>query len=273
MTSAKHMDSPIRRRALLAGIGTSLCAGCLGDGFRNISTSGSGSNGTVTPTTSATGGLYDPGDDSVTFTAAVVESFTADHPAQLRLTLTNRSDGLLLSLGVRRGIDGPFTAIRGHRQENDRELLLFYRGRDLDSYALCADSSKTPIPEERVDDCWKPRCATGLEIISTHGSIVLGPGEKLSGEYTVLDGFDDGCLAPGTYTFNDDASKLGVGEQADHGVEFTDEPTRFLRQLDITLDDGNVTAAAEAVVQTDDAPDGTTTADTPGSVQRNNTSD
>lgn len=246
------MSTSVRRRDLLAGIGAGLCAGCLG-------------------TRTETGS----GDGSVTLDATVVESVTAAHPGRLRLTLTNRTDGSLLSLGVRRGIDGPFTAIRGSRQDDERELILFYRGRALENYALCADSSETPIPEARVEGCWQPRCATELEVISSHGSVVLGPGETLSGEYTVLDGFDDGCLAPGTYAFSDDASELGSGERTTHGVEFTSDPSRVVRHLDITLDEsGTVTASAEAFLRTDDTADTPTTpADTPRSVPRNDTSD
>lgn len=248
------MSTPVRRRELLAGLGAGLCAGCL-------------STGTETGPPAAPGTSDEPGDGAVTLDATVVDSFTATHPGHLRLTLENRTDGLLLSLGVRRGIDGPFTAIRGRHQDDGRELLLFYRGRDLDSYVLCETSSETPIPEARVDGCWQPRCATGLEVISTHGSIVVGPGETLRGEYTVLDGFDDGCLAPGTYAFSDDAARLGSGEQTDHGVEFASEPTRVVRHLDITLDEGGVVdAAAKAVVGTDDSANTENTpADTPES--------
>lgn len=177
------MSTPVRRRELLAGFGAGLCAGCL-------------STGTETGPPAAPGTSDEPGDGAVTLDATVVDSFTATHPGRLRLTLENRTGGLQLSLGVRRGIGGPFSVIRGRRQDDGRELVLFYRGRDLDSYVLCETSSETPIPEARVDGCWQPRCATGLEVISTHGSIGLGPGETLRGEYTVLDGFDDGCLPP-----------------------------------------------------------------------------
>lgn len=280
------MDTP-RRREVLAGIGAGLCAGCLGDGSGAESPAATGSDGTATPvqhtadegtpspTTTPTGTPGEPGDASVTLDATVVESFTAAHPGRLRLTLQNRTRDLLVSLGVRRGIDGPFTAIRGTRRADGRELLLFYRGRDLDRYALCTDSSETPIPEERVDGCWQPRCGTGLEVISTHGRVVLGPGEALTGEYTLLDGFDDGCLGPGTYAFSDDAAALGRGERTDDGVEFATEPTRVVRHLDVTLDeDGTVAAAAAAVPGNDDTANTTDTpADTPGSVPRNTTSE
>lgn len=261
------MDSPVRRRSLLAGFGAGLCAGCLGKRAETGVPAGTGSDTTSTPTES--------GEESVTLDATVIDSFTESHPGRLRLTLTNRTDDLLLSLGVRRGIDGPFTAIRGSRRDDERELLLFYQGRDLDSYVLCAESSETPIPETRVDGCWQPQCATGLEVISTHGSVVLDPGETLRGEYTVLDGFDDGCLASGTYAFSDDASELGSGEKTDHGVEFASDPTRVVRYLDITLDEsGTVSASADAIVQTDDTADTPTTpADTPGSTPQRSTSE
>lgn len=289
------MDTPLARREVLAGMGTGLIAGCLGDesdtGSPSTDESGTGtpsgteSVGTATPAQSTAADETptptaqsrtpsEPVDESVTLDATVVESFTASHPGRLRLTLTNRTADLFLSLGVRRGIDGPFTAIRGNRRADGRELLMFYRGRDLDRYALCADSSETPIPEERVDGCWQPRCGTGLEVISTHGRVVLGPGEALTGEYTLLDGFDDGCLASGTYAFSDDASELGPGERTDRGVEFAADPTRFLRRVAVTLDDDEtVAAAAAAVVESDDtAETSDTPADTPGSVPRNSTS-
>jgi hypothetical protein len=280
------MDTPIERRGLLTGIGTGLLAGCLSDSTETGTPSATESDGTATPvqstedddtstpTETPTETPSQPVDESVTLTATVIDSFTAAHPGRLRLTLTNQTEGLFLSLGVRRGIDGPLTVIRGSRDDG-RELLLFYRGKDLDRYALCAESSETPIPEERVDGCWQPRCTTGLEVMSTHGSVVLGPGETLTGEYTLLDGFDDGCLRAGTYAFSDDASEIGAGEQTDRGVEFTSDPTRVVRHLDITLDeDGSVAASAEAVVGTNDASGSPSTpADTPGSVPRNSTSE
>lgn len=280
------MDKPLRRRDILAGIGTGVIAGCLSDGSGTGSPTGTDANDTATPspntaeetatpTITNPGTASPPGDGSVTFDATVIESFDDTHPARLRLTVTNQTDDLLLSLGVRRGIDGPFTAIRGSRRDDGRELLLFYRGRDLDRYALCADSSETPIPEERVDGCWQPRCTRGLEILSTHGNVGLGPEKSLSGEYTLLDGFDDGCLGAGTYEFSDDATALGSGERTDSGVEFAADPTRFVRRLAVTLDDdGTVSASAEAVVQSDETPDTPETPqDTPGSVSRNSTSE
>lgn len=277
------VDPPIRRRDLLAGIGTGLCAGCLSDDPDPGTPSSPGPGGTATPgqttaddsTPPSPEAPSDPTDESVTLTATVMDSFTVSSPGRLRLTLANRTNDLLLALGIRRGIDGPFTAIRGRRRDDGRELLLFYRDRELSRYALCADSSETPIPEERIEDCWQPQCATGLELISTHGTVILGPGETLSGEYTVLDGFDDDCLTPGTYAFTDDASELGSGTRTDDGVEFGSDPTRIVRQLGITLgEDGTVAASAEAVPQTDDNVDTSpTSTNTPESVSRNSTSD
>lgn len=276
------MHTPIERRGLLAGIGTGLLAGCLTDSTETETPSATRSDGTATPvqntedddTPTPTETPSQPVDESVTLTATVIDSFTAAHPGRLRLTLTNQTEDLLLSLGVRRGIDGPLTVIRGSRDDG-RELLVLYRGKDLDRYALCAESSETPIPEERVDGCWQPRCATGIEVMSTHGSVVLGPRETLTGEYTVLDGFDDGCLVAGTYAFSDDTSELGPGERTDRGVEFAADPTRIVRHLNITLgEDGSVATSAEAVVGTNDTSDPPPTpADTPGSAPRNSTSE
>lgn len=232
------MESSIRRRDVLAGIGVGVLSGCL-------SNSAGDDPSTATPTGTADS-------SSISLDATVLQSFDAAHPARLQLTLANRTDDQLLSLGVRRGIDGPFTAIRGHRREDGRELLVFYRGRELDRYAQCAESSKTPIPDERVDGCWQPRCSEGLEVISTHGRVILEPGETLTGEYTLLDGFDEGCLAPGTYEFADEAAEVGRGTETEESVDFTSEPARMTRRLAVTLDDEAVSATAEAVVGTTD---------------------
>jgi len=43
------MDTPVRRREVLAGIGIGLCAGCLGDGSGAESPSTTGSDGTGAP--------------------------------------------------------------------------------------------------------------------------------------------------------------------------------------------------------------------------------
>lgn len=232
------MGSYLRRRDVLAGISTGVLAGCL-----------KGQSGT---------------DISVSLEATVMQSFGAANPARLRLSFTNRSDHLvLLSPGVMQGIDGPLTAIRGHRSNGDRELLLFYRGTDLDSYVLCAESTETPIPAERIEGCWQTRCGEGLEIITAHGPIALEAGESLSSEYTLLDGFDDGCLRPGTYEFKD-TTAISRARQTDESVESISESSTLVRRLMVTLaDDGSVSATAQALVGTESDTPADTPVETP----------
>ena len=175
----------MHRRTLLASIpalaSSTAVAGCLGGTDEEVRS---------TPT--------------VSLEVEVLQSFADDHPARVRLTFTNRADDLLLlSPGTMQGIPGPLTAISGSRRDDGRELLVFYRGGDVEQYALCAGEDRSPIPDEPVDGCWRPPCTDGLEIISAHGPLELAPDETITGEYTVLDGFDDGCLRPGTYEFED----------------------------------------------------------------------
>ncbi|AUX10853.1 hypothetical protein AArcSl_3247 [Halalkaliarchaeum desulfuricum] len=191
-------------------------------------------------------GVGDPSLD-VSFDAEVRRSFGDDGPAQLTLTFANRTDApLLLRPGVMQGIPGPFTAIRGRRRADDRELLLFYTGIDLDRYVLCADVDRTPVPDEPVDGCWRPVCREGLEIITAHGPIELEPGEELIGEYTVLDGFDDGCLRPGTYEFDDSTA---IGRAVPGEGEFESEAVSLERRLAVAVEEkGNVSVTASAIV-------------------------
>lgn len=224
------MNSHVRRRDVVASIGAGALAGCLGGS---------------------------PDALSVALEATVVLSITAYHPARLRLTFTNETDEpIRLSPGTMRGIDGPLTAIRGRHRDDGRQLLAFYRGRDLDRYVMCAESAATPIPAARVEGCWQTRCSEGLEIIFAHGPTVLEAGDALVGEYTLLDGFDDGCLDPGTYDF-EDSTAIGRATGSDDTAEFAAGSKTLVRRLAVTLDDaGTVSATAEAVVRTD-APDQT----------------
>ncbi len=230
------MDRHVRRRDILAGIGAGALAGCLGGS---------------------------PDLLAVKLDATVVQSFTADHPARLRLTFTNETDDpIRLSPGTMRGIDGPLTAIRGRHRDDGRHLLAFYRGRALDRYVLCAETTATPVPPERVEGCWQTRCSDDLEVIFAHGPAVLDAGEALVGEYTLVDGFDDGCLAPGTYDF-EDGTAIGRATRSDDTAEFAAGSKTLSRRLAVTLDDaGRVSATTEAVVRSDD-PESESSVDTP----------
>ncbi|MFW5918033.1 MAG: hypothetical protein ACOCR0_00990 [Haloferacaceae archaeon] len=249
------MTYTVRRRDVLACLGTVALAGC-------VSSSGDasvgGSSGTATQTREGTrtDGSSDPTtgttaepeiDPELDLEASVLQSFDAEHPARLRLSLTNRTDSRhLLSPGVKRGIDGPLTAIRGSRREDRRELLLFYRGRDVEEYALCGSGDGSPIPDEPVDGCWRVACRDELETISAHGPVDLEPGETLAGEYTVLDGLDGGCLEPGRYEF-EDSTAVGPARRTDGRLEFASEPETLERRLTVRLEgDGTVSATAEA---------------------------
>lgn len=191
-------------------------------------------------------------DATVTLEAEVLRSFAEEHPARVRLSFTNQTtERLLLSPGTMQGIPGPLTAIRGRRREDDRELLVFYRGKDVRRYARCADGGGSPIPDEPVDGCWRVACSGGLEVISAHGQLELAPEERITGEYTVLDGFDEGCLSSGTYEFAD-STAVGPAVETDAGAEFDGEPRTLQRRLAITIEEGEVSASAEATATESD---------------------
>lgn len=204
---------------------------------------------------------------AISFDATVIESFDDDSPARLRLSFVNQSpEALALRPGVMRGISGPFTAIRGARPDDGRELLLFYRGVDVTRYALCDETTRSPIPEEPVDECWRPSCSDGLEVIIAHGTVELEPDEELVGEYTVLDGFDDGCLPPGTYEFEDETA---IGPAATDEAGSGSEMQSLTRLLEIEIEeDGGVSATAEADVGEIDGDDSGSGGETPESESR-----
>lgn len=237
-----------RRRTLqaLASTASIGLAGCLGGPI--------GSVGTTSPTESTV---------DVSFTAAVEQSFTEDHPGRVAIALANEGDEPF-AMGVTHGIEGPLSVIEGHRAGGDATLVLLGDPPEGDHetppWAPC-ESGEYAVPEEPTDGCWQPACE--VPRLTAHYAIPVAAGERLAWPYVVLDGFNDACLPAGTYVFAETAP-IAVS-RASGGATPPGGPTHYLNKrvaLDLAAD-GTLTADASVDSEPVDAPAATADTDPP----------
>lgn len=182
----------------------------------------------------------------VSFTATVERSFAVEHPARVRITLANEGDAPF-AMSVAHGIEGPLSVIEGEQSGGDATLILLADPPEGDHEtppgAPC-ESGEYAIPDERTNGCWRPACE--IPRLTAHYAIPVAAGETLDWPYVVLDGFNDACLPPGTYAFEETAP-IALGQE-DGGPTPPGGPTHYLeKRLAIDLaDDGTV--AVEATV-------------------------
>ena len=221
-----------RRRALraLAATGAAGLAGCLGGP--------AGVDGTQTTRPAAV---------DIAFTATVERSFTAEHPGRVRLALSNEGE-MPFAMTVTHGIEGPLSIIVGDREGGDATLVVLADppagDHETPPGAPCR-SDGYAIPEERIDGCWRPAC--DFARMRAHYAIPMDAGATIAWPYVVLDGFNEACLPPGTYTFLE-AAAIAVGRETG-GATPPGGPTHVLdKRLAIDLDDDG-SLAADATVE------------------------
>lgn len=227
-----------RRRALrlLAGGPGIGLAGCLGGP--------AGSGGTLTAESTAV---------DVSFTATVERSFADDHPGRIHISLANEG-GVPFAMTVARGIEGPLSVIKGDLERGDATMLLLAEppGGDHETPpgAPC-ESGAYAIPDEPAGGCWQPACE--IPRVTAHYAIPVAAGETLAWPYVALDGFNDPCLPPGTYNFQETAA-IALG-QAAGGTTPPGSPTHYLdKRVTIDLaDDG--TLRVDAAIDPQPVPD------------------
>lgn len=220
-----------RRRALLALTATAGAglAGCLGGPLGSVRTS-----------------TEEPAPVDVSFTATVERSFTDDHPGRVRVRLVNDGD-VPFAMSVAHGIEGPLSVIEGDHEDGDATLVLLGDppggGHETPPGAPC-ESGEYAIPDDPTEGCWQPACE--IPRVTAHHAIPVAAGETLAWPYVVLDGFNDECLPPGTYAFEETAP-IAL-EQAAGGTTPPGGPTHYLNKrlaIDLAADG---TLAVEASV-------------------------
>ena len=180
----------IRRRRVLSTLGVTALAATTGCLSRDVA---------------STGG---PVEARVSFGAGVLQPFTDEHPARIRLEFANETDDRLWYLDQESpGQRGIFSAVWGSQQDSDAKLLALRD--DID----CVSNTSTPsaIPATPTGDsstggntsagCWRPPCEELLLYYYEPAWEAYPVGETRSNEYVVLDGMNDECLPTGTYTF------------------------------------------------------------------------
>lgn len=184
------MPNPCSRRRALHLLGTVTplgFAGCLSDA--------SGSTGTP----SAAEPASTPSPVDISFDVTVNQSFTADHPGRMTITLANHEDDPLV-MGTAHGIEGPFSGIRLRRADTGAELVMFAdppTGEHQTPPGVPCRDDGHAIPETPTDGCWRPACE--FAILHAHASVTVPAGETLAWPYVVLDRFNEPCLPAGSY--------------------------------------------------------------------------
>lgn len=183
----------------------------------------------------------------VSFTATVEQSFTVEHPARVRITLANEGDEPF-AMSVLHGIEGPLSVIESRETGGDATLFLLADPPDGDHEtppgAPC-ESGEYAIPDVRTDDCWRPAC--DIPRVTAHYAIPVAAGESLEWPYVVLDAFNDTCLPPGSYAFEETAP-IALGQGAS-GATPPGGPTHYLNKR-VTVDlaeDGTVGVKARVI--------------------------
>jgi len=180
----------LRRRLLAAGACSLVgVAGCLG--LRNDP----GSRDSGAPNIAVES---DPAAESVpvTIDVAVVRGFGPDHPAAIRIAVTNDGRSEFRALF---GSVPPFTTLHGERRRGTDRLLLVPRDRP---------HMRRVIPASPRNGTWR---ATGdVAVNATALWMDLVPDETVSRTYDVLAAPDNDELSPGEYRFEAD-DYLGRG--------------------------------------------------------------
>lgn len=198
----------MKRRAFIGTAAAAAFAGCTGVGGNsagepteaNPTTDGTTTDNTTTDETTTT----IPGEDEEAFYAlevietdpapaedvemnvAVTESFTSEHPAELRVEFTNTADE---QRKFQFGSLVPWDAIWGDAVGGSGRLLLA--------------PGDGVAPDEPEDQCW--RAMDGLALPAVMRSETLDAGETASQEFHVLATKDsETCHEPGDYRFRDD---------------------------------------------------------------------
>lgn len=237
---------PSRREALgsLSSVFIAGVAGCITDdqGFRDT-------GGTIRQSRQS---VASGSENNLSFSATALDSFTDEHPGRISISLTNNR-GQPLAMGVSHGIKGPFSVIRGKRTDGDGELIILAdnpdRSLETPPGAPCR-SGKYAIPESSEGGCWQPACE--IPTVHHHFAISIQARATLNWEYVVLDGFNDSCLPPGTFAFEETApiAYIRPGDTVDT-TPSTGWSQLVTKQVILTLaPDGTLTADSRTEIET-----------------------
>lgn len=177
----------MRRRAFLTAVTATAVAGCTG-----VSGDDTPDDRQTTDQSSDYFGYHlddvetaDPPVDEVSIDVSIVENFTQDHPATLRVAFTNEADE---ERTFQFGSLVPWDSIRGQREDAPGVLLL--------------DPNAGVAPDEPSGDCW--RATDNVALPAVMRSKTLSAGETVSREFAVLAAHDsETCHEQGTYRFED----------------------------------------------------------------------
>jgi hypothetical protein len=186
----------MRRRAFLGAVAATAFAGCTGVTGDDQPATELGSQTTDQETTDRFGSVFgyqlddvetaNPPAEDVSVDVSIVENFTHDHPATLRVAFTNEADR---ERTFQFGSLVPWDALWGSREEAAGELLL--------------DPNAGVAPDEPSDDCW--RATDNVALPAVMHSKTIGAGETVSREFAVLGAHDsETCHEQGTYRFEDE---------------------------------------------------------------------
>lgn len=239
----------MRRRALLAAIGSSFVAGCTRFTRSSDPTTGEVDPSSVTPSPDST--VTGASQNGATATGATPTGTTTDGTTPRSTWAPTRSVAVestatvaanvpvSLDAAVRRRTSNPFrppTVRVTATNEGDREWSLYcgprpifatQRSEERDpGLALVASGEPVDTP---LHGCW--RLTDGLGYPAANPTVAsLEPGESASVDLGVYGGPENGsgaCLPPGTYTFVESYNAWRPGQEPELDLESSDFEWRF----------------------------------------------
>lgn len=189
----------MKRRALLATIGATAVAGCLGNatGGGNTTQQTATQQTTTQQTTTRDGPGFDvteittdalPDDIDARVDVTMTGNVSESQPAVIELSVTNTAKA---ERTWQFGALVPWSSLAGEQTDGNGTVLLAPGGAD-----------HQVVPDAPQDDlCW--RATSGIALVQVVKEVTFQPNETNSGEYAFLAGPERDCLAPGTYRFED----------------------------------------------------------------------
>ncbi|WEL16475.1 Uncharacterized protein SVXHr_0292 [Halorhabdus sp. SVX81] len=137
--------------------------------------------------------------DSFDLTVDIVESFSADQPARIRVEVQH-SASTDAPRQIAFGGTLPFSNYVGGRVDTDDMLVAIPRGTDRIEKTGRTTPVEEWVPKKPTDGCWRAPAVPGSDETDL-AVIQLSPGESVAELYTLLGFGQEACLPAGTYEF------------------------------------------------------------------------
>lgn len=135
------------------------------------------------------------------FDVEVIDDFSAEQPARIRMGFSHLGDSGSDQYTVEFGETPPFSFYNGAAQDHEA-VLIAIPDNTSDVRAAGRSTPSRWVPEDPVDDCWR---APAIPLVrsdpSVSNRVELPAGETITNEYTLLGFAGEECLPPLEYRF------------------------------------------------------------------------